>query len=130
MEGNIIIADDDRSLRTVLAQALTRAGCKVKATGTLSTMWRWVESGEGEVLITDDWVDKKEAKTLHEIDLISIDEIKNVNGVILAVGHDSYRAISLSSWEHIISKNGILLDVKSVFDKNFFNNSDLNHWRL
>ncbi len=53
MEGNIIIADDDRSLRTVLAQALTRAGCKVKATGTLSTMWRWIESGEGEVLITD-----------------------------------------------------------------------------
>ena len=53
MEGNIIIADDDRSLRTVLAQALTRAGCKVKATGTLSTLWRWIEQGEGEVLVTD-----------------------------------------------------------------------------
>ena len=53
MEGNIIIADDDTSLRTVLAQALTRAGCKVKATGTLSTLWRWIEQGDGEVLVMD-----------------------------------------------------------------------------
>ncbi len=53
MEGNVIIADDDRSLRMVLAQALSRAGCKVRATGTLSTLWRWLEDGEGEVLVTD-----------------------------------------------------------------------------
>ena len=53
MEGNVIIADDDRSLRMILAQALSRAGCKVRATGTLSTLWRWLEEGEGDVLVTD-----------------------------------------------------------------------------
>ena len=53
MEGNVIIADDDRSLRMILAQALSRAGCKVRATGSLSTLWRWLEDGEGEVLVTD-----------------------------------------------------------------------------
>ena len=50
MEGSVIIADDDRSLRMILAQALSRAGCKVRATGTLSTLWRWLEEGEGQVL--------------------------------------------------------------------------------
>ena len=53
MEGNVIIVDDDRSLRMILAQALSRAGCKVRATGTLSTLWRWLEDGDGEVLVTD-----------------------------------------------------------------------------
>ncbi len=53
MEGTIIIADDDKSIRTVLAQALTRAGCRVRATGTLSTLWRWLDDGEGNVLVTD-----------------------------------------------------------------------------
>ena len=53
MEGSVIIADDDRSLRMILAQALSRAGCKVRATGTLSTLWRWLEEGEGQVLVTD-----------------------------------------------------------------------------
>ena len=53
MEGNIIIADDDKSIRTVLGQALTRAGCRVKLTGTISTLWKWIEDGEGDVIIVD-----------------------------------------------------------------------------
>ena len=53
MEGTIIIADDDKSIRIVLAQALTRAGCRVRVTGAISTLWRWLEEGEGDVLVTD-----------------------------------------------------------------------------
>jgi len=53
MEGTILVADDDRTIRTVLAQALNRAGCRVRATGTASTLWRWVEEGEGDVVVTD-----------------------------------------------------------------------------
>ena len=53
MEGTIIIADDDKSIRTVLGQALTRAGCRVKLTGTISTLWKWIEDGDGDVVIVD-----------------------------------------------------------------------------
>ena len=53
MEGTIIIADDDKSIRTVLGQALTRAGCRVKLTGTISTLWKWIEDGEGDVIVVD-----------------------------------------------------------------------------
>jgi len=53
MDGTIIVADDDRSIRTVLSQALTRAGCRVRTTGNLSTLWKWVEEGEGDVVVTD-----------------------------------------------------------------------------
>ena len=53
MEGTILVADDDRTIRTVLAQALTRAGARVRATGTASTLWRWIDEGEGDVVVTD-----------------------------------------------------------------------------
>ncbi len=53
MDGTIIVADDDRTIRTVLSQALTRAGCKVRSTGAVSTLWRWIEEGEGDVVVTD-----------------------------------------------------------------------------
>jgi two-component system nitrogen regulation response regulator GlnG len=53
MEGTVLVADDDRTIRTVLAQALTRAGCRVRATGTATTLWRWIEEGEGDVVVTD-----------------------------------------------------------------------------
>ena len=34
MDGTVLIADDDRTIRTVLTQALTRAGCNVHATSS------------------------------------------------------------------------------------------------
>jgi two-component system nitrogen regulation response regulator GlnG len=53
MTATILIADDDRSIRTVVTQALTRAGFTVKATGNAATLWRWVDEGEGDLVITD-----------------------------------------------------------------------------
>jgi two-component system, NtrC family, nitrogen regulation response regulator GlnG len=53
MDGTILIADDDRTIRTVLTQALTRAGCKVHATSSLMTLMRWVEEGKGDLVISD-----------------------------------------------------------------------------
>jgi two-component system nitrogen regulation response regulator GlnG len=49
----VLIADDDRSIRTVLTQALGRSGYQVRATSSAATLWRWVEDGEGDVVITD-----------------------------------------------------------------------------
>jgi two-component system nitrogen regulation response regulator GlnG len=49
----ILIADDDRSIRTVLTQALGRSGYQVRSTSNAATLWRWVEDGEGDLVITD-----------------------------------------------------------------------------
>lgn len=53
MDGTVLIADDDRTIRTVLTQALTRAGCRVHATGSLAQLTKWVEEGRGDLVITD-----------------------------------------------------------------------------
>ena len=53
MDGTVLVADDDRTIRTVLTQALTRAGCRVHATSSLTTLMRWVEEGKGDAVITD-----------------------------------------------------------------------------
>ncbi len=53
MDGTVLVADDDRTIRTVLTQALTRAGCKVHATSSLTTLMRWVTEGKGDVVISD-----------------------------------------------------------------------------
>ncbi len=49
----MLVADDDRTIRTVLTQALTRAGCRVHATSSLTTLMRWVAEGKGDAIITD-----------------------------------------------------------------------------
>ncbi len=49
----VLLADDDRSIRTVLSQALSRIGCRVRATGSSSVLWRMIEEGEGDIVVTD-----------------------------------------------------------------------------
>ena len=51
--ATILIADDDRAIRTVLHQALGRQGHTVRSTGTAATLWQWVQEGEGQLVITD-----------------------------------------------------------------------------
>lgn len=51
--GSILIADDDAAIRTVLNQALSRAGYEVRSTGNAATLWRWISQGDGDLVITD-----------------------------------------------------------------------------
>jgi two-component system, NtrC family, nitrogen regulation response regulator GlnG len=53
MSATILVADDDRAIRTVLNQALARLGHDVRMTGNAATLWRWIADGEGDLVITD-----------------------------------------------------------------------------
>ncbi|MCG8561505.1 MAG: nitrogen regulation protein NR(I) [Hyphomicrobiales bacterium] len=52
-KGNILIADDDAAIRTVLNQALARSGYSPRATGNAATLWQWISQGQGDLVITD-----------------------------------------------------------------------------
>jgi two-component system, NtrC family, nitrogen regulation response regulator GlnG len=51
--GLVLVADDDTAIRTVLNQALSRAGYEVRVTSNIATLWRWIASGEGDLVVTD-----------------------------------------------------------------------------
>jgi two-component system, NtrC family, nitrogen regulation response regulator GlnG len=52
-EPTVLLADDDGGIRTVISRALSRQGCRVHATATAATLWRWIEDGTGDVAIID-----------------------------------------------------------------------------
>src|SRR5262245_13698977 len=49
----LLLADDDVSIRTVLARAFEKHGHQVLATGSGDQLMRWVDEGQGDVVITD-----------------------------------------------------------------------------
>ncbi|MBL26943.1 MAG: nitrogen regulation protein NR(I) [Rhodospirillaceae bacterium] len=53
MDSTILVADDDRAIRTVLGKALGQLGHNVRLTGNGKTLWRWISDGEGDLIITD-----------------------------------------------------------------------------
>jgi len=52
-EATILVVDDDAGIRTVVRQALLRAGYAVRTTDSAAGMWKLIEENVGDVLITD-----------------------------------------------------------------------------
>ncbi|MFV0431398.1 MAG: nitrogen regulation protein NR(I) [Alphaproteobacteria bacterium] len=52
-KANIIIADDDSAIRTVIARALVQEGYKVDTVATASMLWQKIMHGEGDAIVTD-----------------------------------------------------------------------------
>ena len=53
MSATVIVADDDAAIRTVVRQALTRAGYQVRLTETAAGLIKLIEDGRGDVVVTD-----------------------------------------------------------------------------
>ena len=53
MTATILVADDDAAIRTVVRQALTRAGYQVRLTESVAGLLALVEAGVGDVVVTD-----------------------------------------------------------------------------
>ena len=49
----MIVVDDDAGIRTVVRQALQRAGHMVRTSDSAAGMWKLIEEGVGDVLVTD-----------------------------------------------------------------------------
>jgi UDP-N-acetyl-D-glucosamine/UDP-N-acetyl-D-galactosamine dehydrogenase len=85
----------------------------------------------GNISITDPYAYPDEVKSLFDIELSPLNKITNLDIVILAVSHDEYKKIKLKEWLNIFNnKEGIFIDIKSVFEKDYFINSKIKHWRL
>lgn len=60
MKYDVLLADDDDSIRLVLSKALTRAGHTVRATDNPETLLKWAEAGHGDIVVTDVMMDGRE----------------------------------------------------------------------
>ncbi len=49
----ILVADDDKAVRTVVDQALSREGYVVRSASNAATLWGWIADGVGDLVITD-----------------------------------------------------------------------------
>ena len=60
MKYDVLLADDDDSIRLVLSKALTRAGHTVRATDNPQTLLKWAKAGHGDIIVTDVMMDGRE----------------------------------------------------------------------
>ena len=86
-------------------------------------------------LVTDMWADVDVAKSEYGVDLIPFDQIPKADCVIVAVGHNEYRSLSMRKLkalfkDEINDEEKVLIDVKSLYRMDELKASGMRFWRL
>lgn len=96
------------------------------------------------VLATDPVACKEEIKEEYGIDMVSMEDIKSVDAIILAVSHHQYRDMTIKDFaslyrrevldEVAVAKDeeekDVFIDVKGIMDKHSVNSDTMVYWRL
>ncbi len=85
-----------------------------------------------EVLVHDPLADSEEAKAIYDLNLLSLEEMRELDALILAVPHNAYSSLSLEAMRSWFRdpRNGLLLDIKGFFEPDQIKAAGLNYWRL
>lgn len=90
---------------------------------------------EIDPVVTDSWADAKIAKKEYNVTLVPLRHIPKADCVIVAVGHNEYRSMSMMQIKQLFKKDlpdkeKVLLDVKSLYRMDELKASGMRFWRL
>ena len=92
---------------------------------------RELQSWGAEVIVADTWADPAEVQHEYDISLRVIDKGHPVDALIVAVGHNEYRALSPEQLKALTRGNSpVLADVKSLYDRHALAAAGFNVFRL
>lgn len=84
-----------------------------------------------EPMVADPVADGEEALHHYGISFVSMNDMKNVDAVILAVAHDAFRALKIQDMDALYAEGKkVLLDVKGLMDRNTYEEAGYYYWRL
>lgn len=82
-------------------------------------------------IVVDPRADAKDAKRFYNITLVNMEEIKNMDAVVLAVGHEEFSHFTINDMDKFFAKGEkVLLDIKGLLDKEEYVKAGYNYWRL
>lgn len=84
-------------------------------------------------VVVDPAADADEAKRLYGITFETMDAVKDMDAVIVAVAHNEFLDLdkaSVSSFYHEKHAKKVLMDIKGLFDRNEYLTEDYIYWRL
>lgn len=93
--------------------------------------------GEYEIkpIIVDPWASERDAMCEYGVTLTPLTEVKNADCVILAVAHNEFKNMNLENLDRLYKTGSsntekVIIDVKSILDKDSVIKSGYRYWRL
>ncbi|WP_175615719.1 nucleotide sugar dehydrogenase [Piscibacillus halophilus] len=89
---------------------------------------------EIEPIVVDPYADPVEAKHEYGVDLVPFDMINDADCLVFSVAHDLFRDMTIDQMNGMFgelpNKEKVIVDVKSILDKNEIEKNGYSYWRL
>lgn len=88
-----------------------------------------------EPIVTDPWASIQATFAEYRIDLKNLEDISNVDCIIIAVAHDTYKRLSMERIDRLYNEKlspqeRVFIDVKGIVDKGMLEEYKYSYWRL
>ncbi|MGI6713433.1 MAG: nucleotide sugar dehydrogenase [Bacillota bacterium] len=87
-----------------------------------------------EPIVVDPQADKEDAKQEYGVDLVEIDNVKDADCLVFAVAHDEFKAMNMKQingmFKNCINEEKVIIDVKSILEKDEIIKAGYSYWRL
>ena len=91
---------------------------------------RELESYGARVLVHDPIADTQEARHEYGVELSTWDDLPKAAAIVAAVNHREFKNRPTQEFLSKLEKNGVITDVKSMFDTSQFAGTSIDIWRL
>lgn len=96
---------------------------------------RRLEEYDIHPMVADSWADPEVAKHEYGVDLVPFAEIPKADCIIVAVGHNEFRSMSMMQFKEMYKpelkdEEKVLIDVKSLYRMDELKASGMRYWRL
>ncbi len=85
-------------------------------------------------IVVDPQADATDARQEYDIELVDLDDIKNVDCVVFAVAHDMFKNMGINEIDRLFkdcpNEEKIIIDVKSILNKDNLEKLGYCYWRL
>lgn len=83
-----------------------------------------------DLLLHDPIADFDEALKEYDLELSEWDDIHDVDALVLCVAHKQYRELSAQDYNNKLNRNKLIMDVKSILNRDDFGDYGVDIWRL
>ncbi|MGE3320261.1 MAG: nucleotide sugar dehydrogenase [Candidatus Berkiella sp.] len=83
-----------------------------------------------EILVHDPIADKDEALKEYDIELVNWDDMVDLDAIVVCVGHSFYKSQTVETYLDKFNAMRLLVDVKTIFDKEQFLHAGVPIWQL
>ncbi len=85
-------------------------------------------------VVVDPWADAAEAKREYHVDLVSLEDVQDVDCIILAVAHNEFKTLTVDDLKKMYRAGAdcekVLIDVKGLHSVDALKASGMSWWRL